>query len=398
MATLFMIGVVKIFTSFFGGWVQRIIPTAGLLGPIAGIGLLLLGFLPMIEIFSEAVVGMVALGLIFTTLMSKMHLPGRLPGVLMAVLVGTGIHFALGYGGYLPEFKAPALEINLSLPAFSIAFLQTLPQSIRYLPIAIPFGIMTIIGGINNTESARLAGDDYRTRDILLTEACTSLIASFFGGVAQTTPYIGHPAYKKMGATWWYTLLTGLLIGVGSVIGLLSLFVSLIPRAVIAPIFIFIGFEIIHQAYKDSPPSHSPAVSLSFLPVIASLVLIILGQFLGATGATLDKLPLRLQLLYQTLTMLSNGFILTGLLWGSMLAFLIDHKARLAALCSAICAVLTLFGTIHSVLPSGELYLPWRVHSQAHYMLALAYFALSGILLLLTGRTDKLEGKLRTCK
>ena len=43
MATLFMIGIVKIATSFIGGWVQRIIPTAGLLGSIAGVGLLLLG-------------------------------------------------------------------------------------------------------------------------------------------------------------------------------------------------------------------------------------------------------------------------------------------------------------------------------------------------------------------
>ena len=389
MATLFMISVVKIVTSFFGGWIQRIIPTAGLLGPIAGIGLLLLGFLPIIEIFNEAIVGMVALGLIFTALMSKLQLPGRLPGILIAVLIGTGIHFALGYGGYLPEFQVPSLAMNLSFPAFSIDFLRTMPQSIQYLPIAIPFGILTIIGGINNTESARLAGDDYRTRDILLTEAFTSLIAAFFGGVAQTTPYIGHPAYKKMGATWRYTLLAGLLIGVGSVVGLLSVFVSLIPRAVIAPIFIFIGFEIIHQAYKNSPPSHSPAVSLSFLPVISCLVLIILGQFLGALSITPDKLPLRLQLLHQTLTMLSNGFIVTGLLWGSMLAFLIDHRARLAALCSAVCAVLTLFGIIHSVMPSGELYLPWQVASNAHYMLTLAYLALSGILLLLTEKTDK---------
>jgi AGZA family xanthine/uracil permease-like MFS transporter len=390
MATLFMIGVVKIFTSFFGGWVQRIIPTAGLLGPLAGIGLLLLGFLPMIEIFNEAVVGMVALGLIFTALMSKLQLPGRLPGVLAAVVLGTGIHFALGYGGYLPEFTAPSLQMSFSLPAFSIDFLKTLPRSIQYLTIAVPFGILTIIGGINNTESARLAGDDYRTRDILLTEAFSSLIAAFFGGVAQTTPYIGHPAYKKMGATWWYTLLTGILIGVCSVVGLLSLFVSLIPRAVIAPIFIFIGFEIMRQAYNDSPPAHSPAVSLSILPVIASLVLIILGQFMGAMGATPDKLPVRLQTMHQTLTMLSNGFIITGLLWGSMLAFLIDHKARLAALCSAVCAVLTLFGIIHSVMPSGELYLPWRVTTtHAHYMLAVAYLALCCILLSLTGRTDK---------
>jgi len=391
MATLFMIGVVKIFTSFFGGWVQRIIPTAGLLGPLAGIGLLLIGFLPLLEIFNEAVVGMISMGLIFTAIMSKLQLPGRLPGVLVAILLGTGIHFALGYGGYLPEFTAPTLEMNFSLPIFSIDFLKTLPQNIQYLTIAIPFGILTIIGGINNTESARLAGDDYRTRDILLTEAFSSLIAAFFGGVAQTTPYIGHPAYKKMGATWWYTLLTGLLVGIGSVVGLLSLFVSVIPRAVIGPIFIFIGFEIIRQAYKDSPPAHSPAVSLSFLPVVASMVLIILGQFMGAMDATPDKLPLRLQIMHQSLTMLSNGFILTGLLWGSMLAFLIDHKARQAALCSAVCAVLTLFGIIHSVMPSGELYLPWLITTHAHYMLAVAYFALSCILLLLTGKTDKTE-------
>jgi AGZA family xanthine/uracil permease-like MFS transporter len=387
MATLFMIGAVKIITSFFGGWVQRIIPTAGLLGPLAGIGLLLLGFLPMIELFNEAIVGMVALGLIFTALMSKLQLPGRLPGVLAAVILGTGIHFALGYGGYLPEFTAPSIQMTFALPTFSVEFLKTLPRSIQYLTIAIPFGILTIIGGINNTESARLAGDDYRTRDILLTEAFSPLIAAFFGGVAQTTPYIGHPAYKKMGATWWYTLLTGILIGVCSVIGLLSLFVSLIPRAVIAPIFIFIGFEIMRQAYNDSPPKHSPAVSLSLLPVVASLVLIILGQFMGAMGATSDKLPVRLQTMHQTLTMLSNGFIITGLLWGSMLAFLIDQKAKRAALCAAVCAVLTLFGIIHSVMPTGELYLPWHVTKITHYTVAVAYLMLSGVLVLLTKPT-----------
>jgi adenine/guanine/hypoxanthine permease len=392
MATLFMIGVVKVFTSFFGGWIQRNIPTAGLLGSIAGVGLMLLGFLPLVELFNEAVVGMVAMGLIFAALYGRMHLPGRIHGVLAAVFFGTVIHLAMGYGGYLPEYQAPSLAMHLCLPVFSIDFLRTLPQSIQYLPIAIPFGILTIVGGVNNTESARLAGDDYRTRDILLTEAFTSLLSAFFGGVAQTTPYIGHPAYKKMGSTWRYTLATGLVIGVGSLVGLISLIVNLIPRAVIAPIFIFIGFEIIHQAYKESPPAHSPAVSLSFLPVIASLVLIMLGQFLGAMNITPDKLPLRLQHLHQTLIMLANGFILTGLLWGSMLAFLIDHRANLSALCAAVCGMLTLFGIIHSVMPTGELYLPWRVASNAHYMLALAYLALSGILLILTERPDREKG------
>jgi AGZA family xanthine/uracil permease-like MFS transporter len=389
MATLFMIGVVKVITAFCGGWVQRIIPTAGLLGSIAGVGLLLLGFLPLIEIFNEVIVGMVALGLLFAALLGRMRLPGRMPGVLVAVLLGTGIHFILGYGGYLPEFRTPSFEIALCLPVFTFAFLETLPQSIQYLPIAIPFGIMTIIGGINNTESARLAGDDYRTRDILLTEAFTSLAAAFFGGVAQTTPYIGHPAYKKMGATHWYTFLTGLFIGVASLTGLLSLLVGLIPRAVLAPVFIFIGFEIVHQAYREAPQAHSPAVSFSFLPVIANLVIIILGQFLGAAAVTAERLPPHLQTLLQTLTVLSNGFILTALLWGSMLAFLIDRRPRLAALCALTCSLFSLFGIIHSVLPSGAVYLPWAVASPAHYTIALAYAVLCGIFMTLTGQSDE---------
>lgn len=381
MATLFMIGVVKIAASFIGGWVQRVIPTAGLLGSIAGVGLLLLGFLPLLEVFDEVIVGLTALGIIFAVLLGRMRLPGRFPGVLAALLAGTALHFILGFSGLLPDFKPPSLELSLCFPVFSMDFLKSLPQSIQYLPIAIPFGILTIVGGINNTTSARLAGDDYRTRDILLTEAVTSLVAAFFGGVAQTTPYIGHPAYKKMGATYWYTLATGLLVGSAAIIGLLSLFVALIPRAVLAPIFIYIGFEIVHQAYRESPESHSPAVSFSFLPVVANLVMIILGQFLGALSTAANELPARLQGLLQTLTILSNGFILTALLWGSILAFIIDRRPRAAALCSLSCAALTLFGIIHSIMPSGEVYLPWAISSVVHFTIAAGYVLLGLILL-----------------
>jgi AGZA family xanthine/uracil permease-like MFS transporter len=273
--------------------------------------------------------------------------------------------------------------MTFQMPVFSFTFLRDMAQSIQYLPIAIPFGILTIIGGVNNTESARLAGDDYSTRDILLTEALTSLVASFFGGVAQTTPYIGHPAYKKMGATWRYTLVTGLMIGIGSMIGLLSLAVEMIPKAVLAPIFIFIGFEMIRQAYNESPESHSSAVSISFMPVIANLVIILLAQFMGAAQITVEKLPLRLQVMHQSLTVLSNGFIVTSVLWASMLAFIVDGRPRRAAFCALICSLFTLFGLIHSVLPAGQVYLPWSVASSAHYPIALAYVLLSVIFMLM---------------
>jgi AGZA family xanthine/uracil permease-like MFS transporter len=382
MATLFMIGLVKGVLSFFGDWIRRLVPTAGVLGPLAGIGLLLLAFLPLLEIFNEAVVGMVALGLIFTGLYSRLRLPGKVNGVVAAILLGAAIHFALGYGGWLAEFQPPRLTMTLCLPRLSFDFLKVMPESLTYLTLAIPFGLMTIIGGINNTQSARLAGDAFRTRDILLTEAFSSLAAAFFGGVAQTTPYIGQPAYKKMGATWIYTLAVALLIGAASISGFLSLFVSAIPRAVIAPIFMFIGFEMVLQAYRESPPEHAAAVSLSFLPVVASLIVIVLGQYLSAAGIALERLPRHLQTLHVSLVMLSNGFILTGLLWGSLLAFLIDHRPRGAALSAAVCGVLTLFGVIHSVRPTGALYFPWQVASSAHYGVAAGYAALAAVFLI----------------
>ena len=73
------------------------------------------------------------------------------------------------------------------------------PPSYRWVRAG-DLNAFTVIGGIDNTESAIAAGDDYRTRDMLLTEAVATVAAGVCGGVIQNTPYIGHPAYKAMGA------------------------------------------------------------------------------------------------------------------------------------------------------------------------------------------------------
>src|SRR5207249_10685337 len=114
-------------------------------------------------------------------------------------------------------------------------------ETLPYLSIALPFALVTTIGGIDNTECASAAGDEYRSRDILLTEAATTVLAGCCGGVIQNTPYIGHPAYKAMGARAGYTLGAGLAIGVGAATGALSLLVAGPPGAAIAPILVVIG-------------------------------------------------------------------------------------------------------------------------------------------------------------
>jgi AGZA family xanthine/uracil permease-like MFS transporter len=103
----------------------------------------------------------------------------------------------------------------LASPWPTLAWVSAIDQVLGYLPLALPFAVATVVGGIDNTESARAAGDGYRTRDILLTEALATIVAGTCGGVVQNTPYIGHPAYKAMGARRLYAA-TGLVIGAGA--------------------------------------------------------------------------------------------------------------------------------------------------------------------------------------
>ena len=51
------------------------------------------------------------------------------------------------------------------------------------------------------------------TGTIIAVEGFSTVVASLFGGVIQSTPYIGHPAYKAMGARAGYTLATALFVG-----------------------------------------------------------------------------------------------------------------------------------------------------------------------------------------
>jgi AGZA family xanthine/uracil permease-like MFS transporter len=245
----------------------------------------------------------------------------------------------------------------------------------------LPFALITTIGGIDNTESAAAAGDEYRTRDILLTEAGATVVAGLCGGVVQNTPYIGHPAYKAMGARAGYTLATGLVIGLGAICGMLSLLVSVLPEAAVAPILVYIGLQITAQPFLASPARHGAAVAVTFVPVAAAVVLIELGTALSAVGKSAADLTGDAAAGHRALLVLGNGFILTAVLWGSALAWIIDRRLLLAAAAFAVASVAALFGVIHSPLPSGALFWPWSAGAAPEVTLPLAgaYGVLAGL-------------------
>src|SRR5512136_2316034 len=373
MATMVMIGIIKLALSFAGAWVQKIVPQAGLLGSIAGIALALIGFIPLVDIFGLPLVGLVALGLLLYNLVAKIGLPGNAPGVLASVVLGTALYHVLGPAGLLgTPYQAPVAEFHLGFPVPTLDFLKGFVPALTYLPLAAPFALLTVVGGINVTESARVAGDDYPTRDILLTEAVATLVAGLCGGVAQSTPYIGQPAYKQMGARAGYTLLTGLFIGLGGILGYVSTIVELIPRAVLAPILIFVALDIMVQAFLACPARHAAAVAFCYFPTVARL--------LAIPGKELPEVLVTVAV--------GNGFILTAMLWGAFLAEMIDRRLARSALYLGILAVFSFFGVIHSSSPDGNIYLPWTLAAGLHraipYQFALAYAVLAAIVLLLS--------------
>jgi len=266
-----------------------------------------------------------------------------------------------------------------------VEFVRGFPALVDYLPLVLPFGLLMVVGGINVTESARAAGDDYSTRDILLTEALSTLVAGVCGGVAQTTPYIGQPAYKAMGARQAYTLLTGLFVGLGGVFGYLSALVDWLPLAVLAPILVYVALSITVQAFEATPPAHWPAVAFAFFPAIARLIAIKLGDPGIVAPEKFAELYAHSERGFPELAVivvLGNGFIVTSMLWAAYAAALIDGKSRRAAAYLVAGAALTACGVIHSVDPNGAIYLPWTLPALGQSLalqFAAAYLVLAGI-------------------
>ncbi|QDU25158.1 hypothetical protein ETAA8_02200 [Anatilimnocola aggregata] len=382
ICAIFISGIFKFFCAIGSNQLRKLIPRAGLLGSLTAVALVLISFLPLIEILHAPMVGLVALAIILVTLIARIPLPFRTPGALGALLVAGTLYYVLQgleSSQLLPEMFRPekladtithetavsALLPTEWLTVFRFEWLGAMPDTVQYLPIIIPFALGTVVGGIDCTESAAAAGDEYDTATVIGIEAGATLLASVCGGVIQTTPYIGHPAYKAMGGRAAYTLATAIFIGTAGVLGYFAFLYQWIPKPTVFPILIFIGLEITAQSFYATPKKHYTAVALACIPALAALAMIYVNKLLGDPdmAAVLAQKPYLLAE-QGTLRMLSNGFIVTSLLWSSALAAAIDRQLFRSGAFFAIAALCTLFGVIHSPLVSGAMYWPWDLAAE----------------------------------
>lgn len=367
LVVLILVGIIKVLLAPLGNQVRKMIPRAGLLGSLAAIALALIAFLPLVNdgIAGVPLIGMASLMVILATLVAHRRFFANIPGALAALLVGLLVHLVgmlverLTGIPMVPPLRMPELAfVSPVLWPFgdgdSAWWMSVWTEALRFLPVALPFALATVVGGIDCVESAAAAGDEYDTRGVLLTEAVASLLAGVFGGVIQTTPYIGHPAYKKMGGRSGYTLATALLVGLGGLTGAFVL-LEAVPKGALFPILVFVGVEITAASFLVTPSRHHAAVALASLPALAAMALLTIKSIFGITD---PSSPFGLATL-QTLRCMANGFLLTSLLWAAAMAFMIDGRMRMAGVTLVVCSLFSMVGVMHSPLPDERVAWPW---------------------------------------
>jgi len=405
MCAILITGVIKAVLSVFSGWIHRVVPRAGLLGSLAAIALVLITYGPLTEIALTApIVGFASLAIVLVTLIGHQRLPAGIPGALAAVVVGTGLYYLLSGVGDAThiEFVEPMEEMTQVwfpmqwLEAFQFEWLTKMEDTVPYLGFIIPFAVATVIGGIDCAESAASVGDDFHTPTVIGVEAFATLLAAVCGGVIQTTPYIGHPAYKAMGGRAAYTLATALFVGAAGLIGYFSLMFAWIPKAAIFPILIFIGIEITASSFQVTPKKHYAAIAMACLPAIAKLVVLNITPYVVAMGFQIEDPDLAKSWLYANV--MAGGFIFTSVIWAAATANIIDRKYLVAAIYMGLGGVLTVFGVMHSPLAGDKMFLPNDLMNEEVFNpasvaavrdFAIAYFVMAVILLVMDRVTDK---------
>ena len=353
-------------------------------------GIAVLGVVPFIEVMGAPAVGLLSFGIIFYSLIAKIELPGKIPGVLAAVVLATGLYYILGPWGLAgQQFMVPKFSVAFNFPLPNYYFIYGLKDSLQYLPVVLPFTILTIVGGVNVAKGAVMAGDGYNMREVLQIDAAITFISGLCGGIAPTTLYIGHAAFKGMNCRAGHVLLTGVFVGLFGIFGLIKVIVDFVPTAALAPILIFIALELTSQAFRDSDNNFRTALTFALFPCIMR-ALALKGNYSDNFESLVSRLMAEAnghRFLSENLVIpaLGNGFVLTSMLWGAFLAFFIERRLRRAAIVLFILALCSFVGLIHSVSPAGFMYWPFNLPNDIEkaipFQFAAGYF-LAGLLVL----------------
>ncbi len=354
-------GLIEFGTAFVAAPIRRATPAAAMLATLAGIGIGFLGLSFLFQIYAAPVVGLTTLVLVFILYFGRVRVAGKLPGTLLVIAVGTVLAWVTGIAPVGGPDVEPLAHLGFYLPVPALADLWiglSGGHILPYLSIILPIGLLGALASLQNIESAEAAGDAYPPRPCLIVNGLGTMAASAFGSPFPTSIYIGHPAWKRMGARAGYSVLNGVGLLLVSVTGTMSFLAWAIPAEAGIAIILWIGIVIAAQAFEVVPKRYVPAVVVGTMPGIAAwAILTVKSSLRGIAELTGDGSifgPRLLEAAQANGAYLAGGFALeVGFLYAAMIlsamtVCIIDRRFLRAAAWSLAAAVISLTGLLHA--------------------------------------------------
>ena len=371
VAACFLSGVLELAGSAVAERIRKATPRAALLTSLAGIAMVFLCMDFAARCFAYPLVALFSFGVLLFALLSKIRLPFGIPGVGLALVLGMAAAWALSAAGAQEATSVSAGVLSeaagdagfyLPVPVIGDLAAGLSDPIVRsvLIPVVVPMGLFNILGSLQNIESAEAAGDSYPTGRCLAANGVGSVAASLFGSCFPTTIYIGHPGWKEMGARGGYSVINGVFYTAVSVLGLGSLVAALVPVEAAGIILVWIGLVMTAQAFQSTPRAHAPAVALGLLPALAAWATLTVSQtavtLAGAAGdfsamAAAFENPgafVAAGLQLPGLAALSQGFMLSSIVWAAAAVCLVERRFARASAWMAAGAAMAFFGLIHA--------------------------------------------------
>jgi len=349
-------GLIEFFGAFVAESLRRLTPRAALLASLSGAGFAFLTLNFVFDLFAHPLVGIPTLGLALLFFFSGLKPRGGVPAALVIVAVGTGLAWATGLA---PGGPLVAGAVGLHLPHFVLGgLIQGLRdgQFLAYLPIILPMGLLNLLASMQCVESAAAAGDAFALRPSLLATGLSTLGAACFGSPFPVGIYIGHPAWKRMGARAGYSTLNAVFMTFVCFTGSLAAIGWAVPVQAGIAIFIWIGLIITIQAFEATPQKHWPAVIMGMIPVLISWVTFSIksGIRIAGTGPDFSFNAAVLDRFHAAGTFIDGGFAVeqgaffAALILSAATVMIVERRLFAAAGWLVAAAVLSMLGLMHA--------------------------------------------------
>jgi len=354
-------GLIEAFGSWLVAWLRRWTPRAAMLATLAGIAVTFIAADFLFRTFASPLVAFLPLGAILITYFGRVSFPFRLPGGLVAILLGTGLAWLTPLRNWNGAELGGALgHLAVHLPTPEVGAIYrglTEGHLTAYFAIILPMGLFNLVGSLQNLDSAAAAGDDYPTVPSLLANGAGTLLGACFGSPFPTTIYIGHPGWKSLGARIGYSVLNAAFFTVLGLSGAAALVAYFVPIEAGMAIVLWIGVVMVAQAFQATPRAHAPAAAIGLLPGIAAWGALLLKQGLRAGGMGTPTTPFTPHLLEafgrsgvfaHGAFALEQGALLTSMIWAALTVEIIEQRFVRAAAWAGAGALLSLLGVAHA--------------------------------------------------